>query len=246
MTTFEKLAAIAAKCSQPRPDTLVARKSESEATLYVYDAITPEGLGGVSAKQIVAALAEARGVKTLHLRINSVGGHVYEAKAIYNALREFPGRKVAHVDGLAASAATFIAMAADHIVTEPEATWMIHNAQGMTMGDGNAHRSTADLLDMESANIRAIYAKRTGQDEADLKAWMDAETFMTPAEAKARGFTDSIDGESEQPKRVTASAPGTAKVVAAAADTQRRIATLRISVLRSNASVGKRPGQPGK
>lgn len=228
MTIFERLASIAAKyaaVSVPKATptegygSIVNRKGD-EATLYLYDAVTPPGWGGISAADFVKALDGIKDAKTLHLRINSPGGAVYEAKAIYQALKEFPGQKVAHVDGLAASAATFIAMAADKIITAPEATWFVHNAQGFAMGDAGAMRDTADLLDMESENIRSIYQKRTGQKEADLRAWMDAETFMTAEEAKARGFTNEIAGEADEAPAMAAELP---RLLAVAAETRRTV-----------------------
>lgn len=246
MTLYERLASIAARhAPAEKPAEIVAKKGD-EATIYLYDAITPAGWGGVSAPDVVAALDKAKGAQTLNVRINSPGGVIYEAKAIYTALRAFPGKKTVHIDGLAASAASFIAMAGDRIVTAPEATWFIHNAQGITMGDANAHRDTAELLDMESGNIAAIYAKRTKQPEADLRAWMDAETFMTAAEAKARGFTDEIDGETP----AKAAAPELPRILALASDSQSRVQGIRekrIETLKQNrASAGQKPGQPGR
>jgi ATP-dependent Clp protease protease subunit len=176
------------------PSGLVDRKGD-DATIYIYDAIMPRGLGGISDKDVVAALRDAQGAKVLHVRINSPGGEVQASKAVYNAILGFSGQKVAHIDGLAASAASFIAMAADKIITAPEATWFIHNAQGVAMGDASAMRKAADYAERESTNIRSIYHKRTGQPEADLQAWMDAQTFMDAKEALARHFTDEIAGE---------------------------------------------------
>jgi ATP-dependent protease ClpP protease subunit len=254
MTTIEKLAEIAARAAVTKPATIVAKKGDA-ATLYLYDAITPAGMGGISAKDVIDALEDAKDAKELTIRVNSPGGAYYEAKAIYATLRAHPAHKTVHVDGLAASAATFIAMAADRIVTAPEATWMIHNAQGLAVGDANAMREIADLLDMESGNIAAIYAKRTGQTVEDLRAWMDAETFMTAQEAKERGFTDAIDGEEEEekpmPRRVAASA---APFVSLQNETSRRIAearnarveSMRRQQERSRASAGATPGQPGR
>jgi ATP-dependent protease ClpP protease subunit len=258
MTIFERLAAIAAKAPVEKPETIVNRKGD-EATLYLYDAVTPPGWGGISAADFAKALDGIKDAKTLHLRINSPGGAVYEAKAIYQALKEFPGHKVAHVDGLAASAASFIAMAADRIVTAPEATWFVHNAQGVAMGDAASMRDTADLLDMESDNLRAIYQKRTGQAEADLRGWMDAETFMTAAEAKARGFTDEIQGEEDAAPAMAAEMP---RIAIVAAETRRfvtdpenvrrlkehreaRLQALRRQQDRTRASASA-SGQPGR
>jgi ATP-dependent Clp protease protease subunit len=252
MTIFERLSEIAAKAPVAKPTTIVARKGD-EATLWIYDAISPPGFGGVTARDVVDALAEADGAKTINIRINSPGGAVYDAKAIYAALMRHPAHKVAHIDGLAASAATFIAMAADKIITAPEATWFVHNAQGVAMGDAAVMRETAELLDMESDNIRAIYAKRTGQSDADLRAWMDAETFMNAAEAKVRGFTDEIAGEDEEEDKRHKIAAAVPRLVSLAAETRSRIALhreeqvkrLRKSQERSAASGGS-VGQPTK
>jgi ATP-dependent Clp protease protease subunit len=131
MTLAKKLAALHSQYAKHSPTVralapvglasivdAVSRKGE--ATLYLYDAIAAEGAPGISAKAFAAALVEARDARTLHVRINSVGGSVFEAKAMYRLLRESKAHKVVHVDGLAASAATFIAMAGDEIVTAPE------------------------------------------------------------------------------------------------------------------------------
>lgn len=255
MTSFEQLVAKAEAFALAKPAEMVARKGD-EATLYLYDIVTPPGGGGITARAFVQALESVKDAKTLHLRINSPGGAVFEAKAIYNALREFPGRKVVHVDGLAASAASFIAMAGDHIVTAPEASWFVHGAQTITVGGESAHEDALDLIRMESANIAAIYAKRTKCDAEQIKAWMDAEETMTAEVAKERGFTDSIVGEKEAP-RLAAEKP-VALYAALARETQRivsepdakaRIAAhreQRLASLRSRASASSAPGQPGK
>lgn len=241
MTVFERLASIAAKFQpRDRPADLLARGSPTEATLYLYEAITPPDFGGISARDVVAALAEANGVKTLHVRINSVGGSVMEGKAIYQQLKEFLARKVVHVDGLAASIASVVAMTGDEIISSAESTWFIHGAQAFTMGGEREHREMADLLAKESANLLAIYQRRTRQPEADLKAWMDAETFMNAEEAKARGFTDRIEGESPT--------AASRKVAALSAETKFRIAQATAAatrIARDRASPAAIPGQPG-
>jgi ATP-dependent Clp protease, protease subunit len=202
--TYEKLARIHARYRPARPlrSILASATPSCEATIYLYEPITPDGVSGISARQFVAALATTSAVRTLHVRINSPGGSVYEAKAIYRQLKEHRARKIVHVDGLAASAASFIAMAGDEIVTAPEATWFIHGAQGIAVGSAADLRACADTLDVETVAIRRIYERRTRQSTADLKAWMNAETFMDAATAKARRFTDSIEGERDVSERV--------------------------------------------
>lgn len=167
---------------------------DGRGVLHIYDSIGEDWWsgGGVTAKTVQQALAGMKGAAALDIYINSPGGDIYEAKAIFSQLQRFAGEKVVHVDGIAASAATYIAMAGDRIITARDATWMIHNVWTISMGNAAAMRETADLLDKEDGVYAERYATRTGQSVEDVRAWMAAETWMTAAEAKARGFTDEI------------------------------------------------------
>lgn len=174
-----------------------AEVSGGRASLYIYDTIGEDWWtgGGVTAKSVQAALEGMKGASALDIYINSPGGDIYEAKAILAQLERFKagGREViVHVDGIAASAATYIAMVGDRIVTARDATWMIHNVWTIAMGNADSMRETADLLDKEDGIFAERYAERTGQIVEDVRAWMAAETWMTAVEAKARGFTDEI------------------------------------------------------
>lgn len=168
--------------------------SGGRASLYIYDVIGEDWWtgGGVTAKSVQVALDGMRGASALDIYINSPGGDIYEAKAIFTQLQRFAGEKVVHVDGIAASAATYIAMVGDRIVTARDATWMIHNVWTIAMGNADAMRETADLLDKEDGIFAERYATRTKQSVEDVRAWMAAESWMTASEAKARGFTDEI------------------------------------------------------
>lgn len=168
--------------------------SGGRGALYIYDVIGEDWWtgGGVTAKSVQAALDGMKGASGLDIFINSPGGDIFEAKAIYAQLRRFSGERVVHVDGIAASAATFIAMAGDRIVTAPAATWMIHEVWAFTGGRAADFRAMADTLDMENATFAETYSKRSGQSIEDVRAWMAAETWMNAAEAKTRGFTDEI------------------------------------------------------
>src|SRR5690606_28535345 len=113
--------------------------------LYIYDFI---GWGGVTAQHVTERLGEIE-APTLHVRINSPGGDVFDGIAIYNALVRFANaghRVIAHVDALAASAASFIALAADEVHIAESAMVMIHNAWGFSIGDKHEMRRVADLL----------------------------------------------------------------------------------------------------
>lgn len=159
--------------------------------IFVYDEIGPDFWGLISAKTIKAELDQAKNER-VRVRINSPGGDVFEGVAIYNLLRNHkPGVEVS-IDALAASAASFLALAGERVEIAESAMVMIHNAWGVTIGDKAEHAKRIDLLDKVDDQIRGIYAARTKQSEDDLRAWMDAETWMTAAEAIDRGFADAI------------------------------------------------------
>lgn len=172
----------------PQPVNLV--RNAGEATLYIYDIISAEW--GVSALDVIAAIAQAGDAKTLNVHINSPGGDVFEGRAIMAALSRFAGNTVAHIDSLCASAATSIALACNEVVMSEGAFFMIHNASGMAWGDKTALRDTADLLEKIEGAIVTDYTTKTGKDAAEVVAWMDAETWFDAKEALANGFIDRI------------------------------------------------------
>ena len=204
--------------NEKRP--LLAKTASDEASLYVYEVIGEDWWtgGGVTAKAVVEALDAMKGVKTLNVYINSEGGDVFEAKAIHSALRRFEAEKVVHIDGIAASAATFIAMAGDRIITAPAATWMIHEAWSMAAGRASDMRAMADLLDMQNNSLAETYAKQTGKDTKAMLELMAAETWMSAKEALDLGFTDEIGADSASETKASAS-----PLVAAAAQTHERL-----------------------
>lgn len=168
------------------PLNLVRNEAAASATLYIYDVI--DASWGVSALEVGKALAQLDPQSTLHLRINSPGGDVFEGRAIRTLVEQFPGRTVAHVDGLAASAATTIADGADEIEIAEGGFFMIHNGWTLGMGNKGELRKTADLLEKIDGAIVADYARRTGQPLEQLVQWMDAETWFTADEAVQHGF----------------------------------------------------------
>lgn len=162
---------------------------EDDATVYVYDAIG--GFFGVEASAFVKAVAGLK-AKTIHLRLNSPGGDVFDARAMATALAAHPAKVVAHVDGLAASAASFLMLAADEIEMSDGAFVMIHNPMTVAAGDARDMRQTADLLDKVRDAIAADYVKRTGKPTGEIVGMMDAETWLTASEAVAQGFADRV------------------------------------------------------
>jgi ATP-dependent Clp protease, protease subunit len=147
----------------------------------------------------VKALREIK-ADTIHLRINSPGGSVFAARAIETALREHKAKIVAHIDGLAASAATFIAMAADEIVMAPGALFMIHKAWTMTYGNADDLMAEAALLEKIDGTLADTYAARTGKDASAVMELMAAETWFTAQEAVDAGFADRVAEDSPKAK----------------------------------------------
>lgn len=173
-----------------RPVSLVRNQAAGEATLYIYDEI--DSFLGIGARDVVAALDQLADVQVLHLRINSPGGNVFEGQAIQQAIRRFAGKTIAHIDALAASTASSIALAADEVEISDNAFIMIHNASSMVWGDKKAMRETADLLELIEGSIVQGYVDKTGKATDQVTAWMDAETWFTAAEAVAQGFADRV------------------------------------------------------
>ena len=162
------------------------------AHVYVYDVI--DSYWGASAKALVDALAAA-GDKPVSLHINSPGGDVFEARTMVSAVRSHQQRGfgvTSYIDGLAASAATYLALAGDTVHIAEGGMFMVHNSWTLAWGNKTELRSTADLLEKIDGTIAADYQRKTGADAGQVTAWMDAETWFTADEAKDAGFVDSV------------------------------------------------------
>jgi ATP-dependent protease ClpP protease subunit len=164
-----------------------ARSLGGATEILIYDEIGPFG---VTAKAVKAALAEAPG--DLVVRINSPGGDVFDGIAIASDLRAHPGHVRVEVTGLAASAASIIAMAGDEIAMAENSFLMIHNASGLVIGTRHDMRALADVLQKIDGELARAYASRTGISVRDIARMMDAETWIAATEAKDRGFADEI------------------------------------------------------
>jgi len=168
-------------------------KGGAEATIYLYDAIVTDSFfGGVSATDFVRELS-ALDAATIHLRINSPGGEVFAAQAMAQAVREKNAHIIAHVDGYAASAASFLALAADEVRISQGGFFMIHKAHTIAWGNADTLKDTAALLDKVDGVLVAGYAQETGQNPQQIADWMAAETWFSAEEAVVNGFADSID-----------------------------------------------------
>jgi len=162
-----------------------------EATIWLYDVIGADAWGGVDAGQFAHDLAGIQ-APVIHLRINSPGGDVFQARAMATALREHPAQIVAHIDGLAASAASYVALAADEVEISEGAFLMVHNAWGVVLGNRHDLMEMALTLEKIDASIALDYQTKTGQDLATVQGWMDAETWFTALEALDAGLVDRI------------------------------------------------------
>lgn len=167
----------------------------TEAVVRLYQEI---GWIGVTAEEFAAEI-EALDVDVITLRIKSLGGSIFDGLAIYAQLRDHPATVNVIIDGVAASAAAFIAMAGDTISMQPEAMMMIHDGFAFTGGNAKDLRDLADLLDTVSGNVANIFARRAGPGASAeaFREMMLAETWFTAAEAVAAGLADEIVGESD-------------------------------------------------
>jgi len=174
-------------------------QKEDTADLYIFGDIEKwayEPAGETSGVTIVNQL-KALKATSINVHINSYGGDVSEGLAIYNTLREHPAQITTICDGFACSAASVVFMAGDKRVMSPASLLMIHNAWTIAMGNASALRKTAD--DIETITQASVEAyKRTATiSEEEIKALMDAETWILPSDAVAWGFATDIDDDDE-------------------------------------------------
>lgn len=160
------------------------------ATVYLYDMIG--GWDGVQAGDFVQAL-NALDVKHINLRINSPGGSVFDGRAMATAIKAHPASVTAYVDGIAASAASWIAIAADSVVMADGSFLMIHNAQAGVLGDRHSMLDMAGVLEQLDNSFISDYAAKTGKTATEIGAWMDAETWFSAQQAVDLGFADKVE-----------------------------------------------------
>lgn len=168
--------------------TVQAGTKADTTEIMLFDEI---GYWGVTAKQFNEALSQVTTPNIL-LRINSPGGEVFDGFAIYTALASHAAKIEARIEGLAASAASFIALAADTVVIAEAAMMMVHKAWGLAIGNADDFMAMAATLEKIDGNIAGIYARKSGKSAAEMIALMGAETWLDAAEAKALGLADEI------------------------------------------------------
>ena len=170
------------------PREIRAEASDAGVSLYLNGVIDADW--GIGLADLVAALPADPAPVSMY--INSPGGDVFEARAMAGAIARHPGPVTAIIEGVAASAATYLAMAAGSVQMGDGSLLMVHNSWTLSMGDKNDLLETAALLEKIDGTIAADYARKTGATPEQVTAWMDAETWFTAQEAADAGFVDSI------------------------------------------------------
>lgn len=175
------------------------RARGSRGDIWLYDQIGRSFWGdGISAKDFQKELTALGSVTTINVHINSPGGDVFDGFAIYNQLKQHPATIEVVVDGVAASIASIIAMAADagKLSIAKNAMMMIHNPQGGAWGDEQEMQRVAALLRTVKGNLTTTYVDRTGNSAEKVSELMDDETWFTAEDAVQLGFADAITRES--------------------------------------------------
>jgi len=166
-------------------------------TIEMFDAI---GEGGITVAGVTAALRPLAG-RDVTVQINSPGGSYYDGAAIYNALRAHDGAITVQVLGIAASAASIIAMAGDRIEMARNAEMMIHRVWAITIGNEEDHAESMKFLQRLDRTAAKTYAARSGKPESQISGLMRAETFLTAQEAIDLGLADVMLARDADPKR---------------------------------------------
>jgi len=166
----------------------IAKSQTTE--VMIYDEI---GMWGVDAKSFIDEIKNIPNDTSVLLRINSPGGSVIDGLAIYDAINRMPQKVTSRIEGIAASMASVIALAADEVVMSENSLYMIHNVGGGVMGGSDDLRKAAELMDKMGDRLVSIYVSKTGQSEEQIRSWMDEETWFNSTEAKEAGFINLVE-----------------------------------------------------
>lgn len=167
-------------------------KGNKTGEILIYEDIGGGFFGGIDAKEFSNQLSGLGDVDTIEVRINSYGGEVFQGFAMYNALNRHPARKIVHIDGVAASIASVIALAGDEIYMADNAFYMIHEPMAFAGGSAKELRAQADLLDKIRDQLLAVYLDRSVLSAIRLDDYIAQEKWFDATEAKNAGFVDEI------------------------------------------------------
>jgi ATP-dependent protease ClpP protease subunit len=173
--------------------------TEDTAIMRIYEEIGEDFWtgGGISAKKFAKDLSDMGNIKQLNIHINCLGGDVFTAQAMYNIIGDHPANTTSYIDGVAASAATVVASAADEVVARQNSMYMIHNPWAICMGNASDMREAADTLEKLTVPVVGIYKTQVKGRirEAKIRTLMENETWMTADEAQDYGFVDKVKGK---------------------------------------------------
>lgn len=164
---------------------------ESTDEMFLYDIIGPSDLGMIDSGAVITDLKRAGG-RGITVRINSPGGDVIEGRAIYNALRQYPGSVSVAIDSAAYSIAGYIAMAGESVTIAKNAMMMLHNPLTIAQGNAGFLRNVADMLDKYTETVLDAYAEKSGKTREAIQSILNAETYYIATEAVEEGFADSV------------------------------------------------------
>ena len=175
-------------------EIVVNATGDKTGEILIYEEIGLDWFSGdgMTAKAFDSAIRALGQIDTLTVRINSSGGDVFDGIAIHNTLARQTAKVEVHIDSLAASAASFIAMAGDKITMPDNAMMMVHNAWGVSMGNAADMTAMAAVLEKIDGQIAGMYAAKSGHDAQVFRAFMAVETWLTAAEAKEAGLADVV------------------------------------------------------
>lgn len=166
----------------------IQNKAGETADVYIFDEI---GTYGITAQEFITDIKDLKDTP-INLRINSLGGDVFDGMAMYNVIKRREAKTTVYIEGIAASIATIISLGADEVVMAENSLFMIHNAWGGTMGEAKDMRKTAETLEKITGELTDIYRKKTGLSYDALAEMMDEETWLNANEAFEMGFIDTI------------------------------------------------------
>ena len=166
----------------------IQNKAGSATDVYIFDEI---GMWGITAQNFISDIKDLKDTP-INLRINSLGGDVFDGLAIYNIIKKRTAKTTVYIEGIAASIATIIALGADEVVMSENSLFMIHNASGGAMGESKDLQKTAEVLDKITRQLAEVYEAKTGMSQEAIQDMMDEETWLNAQEAFDLGFVDTI------------------------------------------------------
>lgn len=183
-----------------------AKEDENRGELTLYGEISDVSWWGdeITPKAFKDDLDALGDIDVIDIYINSSGGDVFAGDSIYNILKRHNARKIVHIDGLAASIASIIAMVGDEIIMAENALMMIHEAWTYARGNKRDLAKMIDALVRIDDTLSGVYAARTGKNADEIADMMQNETWFTAAEAMEQGFADKVEAN----KKIAASASG--------------------------------------